>query len=235
MDIQEKRPIPAPVIHGLAIVGFVAVVGAGMALAVFGARYVPKAVQGISAAAVSLVSVFVPADEPAAEPVATSTPATTTEPVATTTTPVAPRPHEVANVYPSGEAFPSADALYGNPDLTVSVETVGYLTKSNGAFVATTTIPSGARRAVVKFIIQNRGTNVAAAGWRFSASLPSKATPTFRSDQQEALLPGERIEYTLGFERPIVGKNQIVSITVRADGDTTTANDTLETTITVTE
>ena len=236
METEQKQNVPEPVRNGLAVVGFVTLIVAGMALAVYGARFVPAAVGNISGAAVSLISVFIPNEEPVT-PVVIEVPAlaTTTTAVATTTatstvtasstTPTTSSGHEVVNVYNNG-GTPIATELYGSPDLTISVLTVGYLTSSNKAFVESREIPADAYRVVFKFLIQNRGTNVAEDGWRFSAAIPSRADKTFRSDTQQKLLPGERIEYTLGFERPIVGKNQAIAITVDADKDTNSANDT---------
>lgn len=228
MNTTQKPNVPEPVRNGLAVVGFVALIIMGMALAIYGARFVPSAVSGLSGAAVSLISVFVPNEEATLPDIELPVVATTTEPTISTTpnTPAETTPgHEVVNVYPNGGA-PVATELYGSPDLQVSVLTVGYLTASNKAFVESKEIPADAYRVVFKFLIENRGTNVAEEGWRFSTALPSRADKTFRSEAQPELLPGERIEYTLGFERPIVGKNQAIAITLDADDDKNGANDT---------
>jgi len=233
MDIEQKQKISEPVRNSLAIVGFITLIAGGMALAVYSARFVPTALNGISGAAVSLISVFIPNDEPEVPVIELPETATTTEAVASSTTPTpAPASHETVNVYTNGGALP-AEAWYGSPDLTVSMLAVGYLTSSNKAFVSSKDIPEDAYRVVFKFVIENRGTNIANEGWRFDAALPSRADKTFRSDKQPELLPGERIEYTLGFERPTLGTNQAIAITIDAAEDTVSSNDTVTTLINV--
>lgn len=74
-------------------------------------------------------------------------------------------------------------SLYGSPDLSVAM---GNVTDVGG-------------RYSVQFTIQNVGTNIAPAGWTFNASLPTSPTYTYASSQQQALYPGDKIVYTLGF------------------------------------
>ena len=73
--------------------------------------------------------------------------------------------------------------LYGLSDLAVSIGTVS----------------QNAGRYSVQFTVQNVGTNVAPAGWNFNASLPTSPTYTYTSPAQQALYPGDKIVYTLGF------------------------------------
>lgn len=77
--------------------------------------------------------------------------------------------------------------LYGYPDLAVTI----------------TSNPDAVRagsRIVLQFTIQNMGTNVAQSGWTFSASLPYNPVYTFTSQPQQALYPGDKIVYTLGYD-----------------------------------
>jgi hypothetical protein len=74
-------------------------------------------------------------------------------------------------------------SLYGLPDLSVSMGNVGDI----------------GGRYTVQFTIQNVGTNVTPAGWTFNASLPTNPTYTYTSTPQQALYPGDKIVYTLGF------------------------------------
>lgn len=82
-------------------------------------------------------------------------------------------------------------AMYGYPDLAVAVNAL---------------TPNGSRE-LVTFTIQNIGTNVANAGWTFNAILPiqgglsAQAGYTFASQPQQALYPGDKIVYTLAFDR----------------------------------
>lgn len=79
--INTKKPdgdsvVPYAALQGLAIVGFITLVIAGIWLAVYAARFVPASVDGLSTAAVSLSHIFTPTQQPntlAIVPNATST------------------------------------------------------------------------------------------------------------------------------------------------------------------
>jgi hypothetical protein len=73
--------------------------------------------------------------------------------------------------------------LYGYADLAVSI-TSAY--SQNG-------------RAVLQFVIQNVGTNVAPQGWTFNALLPINGSYTYPAGPQRALYPGDKIVYSMGF------------------------------------
>ncbi len=214
-------------LRGLAIVGFIALVAAGMWLAVYSARYVPTAVGGLGAAAVSLSSVFTPADGglsvvPTATttipfPEASSTPVVTAPSTPTTSggTPTAGTPTN--GTYPIGGN--SSGTLSGQSDLVVSINAVGYLaTSSADSFVASATVPSGTR-AAVRFTIKNIGTNVSGS-WRFSANIPTQSFYLFQSLPQQSLNPNDSIDYVLGFDQANKGAQ---TITVNADYEHTVA------------
>ena len=78
-------------------------------------------------------------------------------------------------------------ALYGLPNLS--------------AYINNAT-PSSSGRFMVEFTIANTGTNVAQSGWMFDAMLPLEPTYMYRSSSQQALYPGDKIVYTLGFNIP---------------------------------
>lgn len=78
----------------------------------------------------------------------------------------------------------AARTLYGAPDLSVSIGSVTNL---------------GGGRYSAQFTIQNVGTNATPYGWTFNASLPTSPTYTYASNQQQALNPGDKVVYTLGF------------------------------------
>lgn len=226
---KTTSPTRQVAVNALAIVGFIVLIILGMALAIYAATFVPKAANRLGAAAVYLSQVFVPADKPAGIEVvtpgdtvpfegtpgagiATST-ATTTTPstggVATTPSAGTPDYH----VYPTGGTATPA-TLYGLSDLTVAVVSTGYLTSADTAsFVPSATVPSGMRGAV-KFVVTNKGTNTTGT-FDFKATLPSTSSGyTFTSDNQTALLPGEHIDYVLGFDRARVGEDREISVTV---------------------
>lgn len=217
----------ATAVSVLAVVGFVALIGASIWLAAYSTRYIPEIADRFGTAAVYLSSFFTP--EPATlsvvpTPVATTTlpftpVATTTPEVVKTPAPVKPKPpttpgSQTSTTYQiSGTSTPS---FYGLPDLVVHIDAIGYLaTSSADSFVASSTVPVGSRPAV-KFIIKNAGTNVAAP-WRFSASIPTRSAYIFQSQIQQQLAPGESIEYTLGFDQAITGTGKMISVTANYD------------------
>lgn len=226
-------------INGLAIVGFAALVIAGMALAVYAARFVPGAVSQIGSAAVYLSSqvftggsnedtdlVVVPSTDTISfgEDTATST-ATSTVATATTTTTVAPTPQPgtpTTIVVPV--AVPASVNYHGLPDLVIESVQTGYLTSTDtSSFRASKVVPDGERGAV-KFAVVNRGTNVSGS-FRFSAELPTSPTYTYDSRDQQSLRPGERIEYVLGFDRTRTGDNRTITIEVDSRNDVAESNE----------
>lgn len=241
----STSPSRQAAINGLAIAGFIALVGAAIWLAVYSTRYVPKIVDGIGSAAVALGSVFVPAPTPALSVVPTSTgtttisfgtsPATSTAVTATTTatttvpthpTTPTPAPHPVAGTGSNTtyQITPESSAtVYGLPDLKTNIDTIGYLTTdSTDSFVGSGTVPSG-KRPAVKFSIKNVGTNWSGT-WRFSAKIPTRTSYVFESDPQQSLAPGESIDYILGFDNALHGSSETITITANFDHVLTDAN-----------
>jgi len=250
-DIEHTSPNRQTVINGLAVAGFVALVAAGIWLAVYSTRYVPSVVGSIGAAAVSLGSVFnrAPDSSLSVIPTAsttisfgddtpTTTPATTTAPVVAT--PVAPKPaapsagSQTTGTYPLGTTT-APGVAYGLPDLVVNITATGYLLSASAdTFIASSTVPSGARPAV-RFTIKNIGTNVTGS-WRFSASIPTQTAYIFQSQPQQTLGPGDSIDYTLGFDQANRGYNQMISITANFDhavGESVTTNNSASATVTI--
>lgn len=228
----EENPTRQAAVHGLAVVGFLALLLTGMALAVYTARFVPVALSQVASAAVYFSSLFVPATTtPSLEVVAGDTipfengsaNATTTEPTTPATPPVKPASKPATpsagtrtdTSYQISGGAPSP-TLSGLSDLAPSITAVGYLTgTSTDSFIATTTIPAHSRIGV-KFSITNKGTNKT-GDWRFNVSIPTELSYLFESPVQQSLNPGDHIEYVLGFDQARAGVNQ--SISVLADFD----------------
>lgn len=242
MNDPEVTPAARPmVVRTLAAVGFVALVGAGIWLAVYSTRFVPGVVNRIGAAAVILGSVFTPAEGPSLSVIATTTDATTTisfggtseAPAATPETP-APKATALPKTTPGQETTSTipisgtatTSPLSGLPDLLVHINAIGYLASSSpDSFVATTTVPAG-RRPAVNFTIKNVGTNVTGS-WRFSATIPTQSSFLFLSEPQQSLAPGDSIDYTLGFDQANRGSGQLISVTANYDhavGESNTNN-----------
>lgn len=242
---QPLTPARRAALNGLAVVGFVALVAGGIWLAIYSTRFVPRVVNGLGSAAVYLGSVFTPKNTPVLSVVPNPT-ASTTIPFgppdrAATSTGTAPKPmtpggktpgEKTSGTYPIGG---TVNAPYGLPDLTVRIQATGYLaTTSADSFVASSTVPSGSRPAV-KFTVENVGTNVAGA-WHFSASIPTQSAFIFNSPIQQSLNPGDRIDYTLGFDQATAGSNKMISITAnfdRAIGESNTNNNSASAQVTI--
>jgi hypothetical protein len=248
---ETLSPSRQAALGGLAVVGFISLIILGMWLAVYSARFVPPTVNRIGAAAVYLGSLFTPApdanltvvptasttipfgDGTTTTPVASTTPATTTTPTTKPATPVAPsKGIETSGTYTLGSGAP---ALYGLPDLAVTITAVGYLaTSSTSSFVPAAVVPHGAIPAV-QFTVKNVGTNVAGI-WNFSASIPTSTNYLYQSVAQQTLNPGDYIDFTLGFSQPIPGTNQKVTITVDSNNtlsETTKTNNVANATLTI--
>ena len=240
-------------INGLAVVGFVALVGAGMWLAISSTRFVPGAVNRLGAAAVYLTQILTPgSEEPALSVVPT---ASTTIPFGTTTEPIIDSPAAPATTTPAKPATPhwtpgtpadvpgtpSATTIipvsyYGLPDLALTLESVGYLTNASSTetLIATTTIPAGAQIAV-KFRVTNTGTNVSGP-WVIRISVPSEGSALTQTFAQAPLVPSQPSEYVARIGNVTPGSGRVISISVDPDNTVTESNEgnnTASTTLTV--
>lgn len=101
------------------------------------------------------------------------------------------------------EIFPITDSRTtsnqgGEPDLSVRITGVGIINNEN-VFVPTNSLRVNERGAV-RFEVRNVGTKTS-DNWAFNAVLPTFPMHIFHSTSQQALAPGERIEFTLGFDQ----------------------------------
>lgn len=134
-----------------------------------------------------------------------STSPTTIPPTTTPTKPTiptTPRPGTgTSTTYPVTPGAPVSDPN-GYVDLTARVIEVGVVDKTTGVFTASSTPsrnPVNARPAV-RFAIENIGTKVSPQ-FMFNAVLPTYPAHIFSTPgAQQALNPGDRIEYTIGFD-----------------------------------
>lgn len=131
------------------------------------------------------VGVSVAATNAAGTIVATSTGGTVVSPAAAaTTTPAKPKPASTTKPASTYYASGRTQNLYGLPDLHVAM---------NSAY-------SQSGRAVAQFTVSNIGTNVSPANWSFTALLPINGGYTYQSPAQQALYPGDRIVFTMGYD-----------------------------------
>ncbi len=222
MNSPENSPARRITLICLAAVGFIALVGAGVWLAIYSTRFVPNIVNGAGEAAVQFGAWFMPNHKSDSSlstasttisfgTSATSTSSNQTTPSKQVSTTAGEKTSDVYQI--SGTTTPS---LYGFPDLIVNINATGYLTTSStDSFVATSTIHSNNRPAI-SFTIKNIGTN-ATGLWRFSASIPTQNAYIYQSQLQQSLNPGESIDYILGFDQPNTGVDKTISITANSD------------------
>lgn len=225
------------VVDTLAVVGFIALIGASMWLAVYSTRFVPGVVNRIGGAAVYLGSVFTPAPEPSlsvvSTPVASTTisfgeasstvsTSTTTTTIVTTTPPpkaVPPTLGPTSSAYPPIRGTPTTGATdmvtpYGLPDFTVTVDAVGYLMTGNdtSSFTVGSPVPTGKLPAVM-VTVANIGTNWTGT-WSMSASFPATSN---KFGSLVSIAPGGSNSYILSADRANAGTNQPVTIIVDSD------------------
>lgn len=86
----------------------------------------------------------------------------------------------------------------GKADLTVKIISLGVLNASN-TFIPSQSVRAG-EKAAVKFEIENAGTKTADY-WTFNAVLPTSPFHIFHSEWQPSLGPGDKVQYTLGFDQ----------------------------------
>ena len=134
--------------------------------------------------------------------------ATTTTPVQQTTTPIVTRPvtagPATSQTYPlNGSGAVIVSNPNGSVDLVARVIDVGVINKTTGVFTATSTPSLRALgdqyRVGVRFAIENVGSKTSPQ-FDFNAVLPTLPSYIFSSPMQQALTPGDRIEFTLGFD-----------------------------------
>jgi hypothetical protein len=100
--------------------------------------------------------------------------------------------------YTLGASSTPTAVIGGKPDLVPKILEVGVIDKTTNVFTATSSLFVGDRIAV-RFEVENIGT-ADSGNWQFSAVLPTIPMHIFESEGQQSLAPGDRIEYTLGFD-----------------------------------
>ncbi|MEN9390150.1 MAG: hypothetical protein RLZZ283_250 [Candidatus Parcubacteria bacterium] len=123
----------------------------------------------------------------------------------TPTVPTTPKPTKPSAGTPTTVVTPINTIPGSNPngqvDLVGRIIEVGIVDNATGAFTASTTPvrrPQGGRVAI-RFAIENAGTKTSPT-FAFNAVLPTFPGHVYSSPNQVALNPGDRIEYTIGFD-----------------------------------
>ncbi|MFC1729776.1 hypothetical protein ACFL6I_05515 [candidate division KSB1 bacterium] len=87
----------------------------------------------------------------------------------------------------------------GRVDLSVRIIGTG-IVDANGNFIPSSSISVTEKRGAVQFSVTNQGSR-ASDTWTFNAVLPTMPMHIFHSTNQKALQPGDRIDFTLGFDQ----------------------------------
>ncbi|MGD0328244.1 MAG: CARDB domain-containing protein [Minisyncoccia bacterium] len=247
---RTNTQIRSKTLTGLAVVGFIALVTAGIWLAVYSTRFVPIVVNHAGTAAVYLGSFFTRESTSHLSIVSTPIAPTTIsfgDASSTASTNIAPK-HPTPSPKPTKtvagtktdtiyqiSGATSTPAFFGLPDFIVNINAVGYLESASAdSFVASSTVPAGSRPAV-SFTIKNIGTNASGA-WRFSASIPTQTAYIYQSQPQQSLNPGDSIDYVLGFDQANRGVNEMISVTANFDHaveESNTNNNSASATVTI--
>lgn len=228
------------VINTLAIVGFIALIGASMWLAVYSTRYVPGVVGRLGSAAVYLGSVLTPSPEPTLSVISTPTASSTIisfgEASSTISTNASSATPKVVETPSSSKpvttvaAAPAPAPLYGSPDLLVNVNAIGYLATDGqfDSFVESAVVPAD-KQPAVKFTVRNIGTNISGT-WQISTD-PKLA---FSQEGQPSLLPKQQRALIIYLDR-INKSSQPLSITVTSNSvsEPDTANNSISLTFTL--
>lgn len=99
-------------------------------------------------------------------------------------------------------------------DLKITIAEIGVLNRETKAFVKLNSISKN-DVVGIRFIVENIGSKLSGP-WKFNAILPTYPSKIFNSEIEPSLNPQDRIEFTIGFDQAIVGK-QIVKFLVDPD------------------
>ena len=111
----------------------------------------------------------------------------------------------------------------GVVDLTARVLAVGYVDQ-NANFVASST-PNINRLVAVKFEVENVGTKTSPQ-WSFNVVIPTFPAHIYHANTQQELHPGDRIEYTIWWDKTKIDSNAQITINVDPTGFVKESNET---------
>ncbi len=106
-------------------------------------------------------------------------------------------------------------------DLSINITNIGTMDRNTGQFYFTNSWSRNDKIAV-QFAITNIG-GTTSGNWAFSANLPSSSNSTYSSNTQNALAPGQSATYTLGFDNPNSG-SQNLSLQLILQGNVSDSN-----------
>lgn len=207
--------------NGLIMIGFFALIIAGILLAIYAARYVPQTLSRLagavylsseapkSATTTNKNTIEFPTLTPLPQaPAPTSVePSRPTVTQATTTKPTTPRTGGPLEV-PRTRVVQTGPRLYGLPDLAVTNVSTGYI-DYNGNFIPSSRIPRNLDMYVT-FIVRNLGTNISTP-WRILVRVDGEQDAIAEGG---ILYPNGYQAFTLRVTNPRQGTNINTNITV---------------------
>lgn len=127
----------------------------------------------------------------------------------------------------------------GVADLAIRMTELGVVDEASGEFTASAAPSRSApgKRIAVRFYVENVGAKTSEA-WFFIANLPTTPPHSYTSPTEQALAPGDRIEFTLGFDSFEKGNRGTLLVIVDPESaidDSNRDNNRLEEIITVTD
>ena len=211
MNLTEQQKIKEVVVRGLAIVGFFALLFSGLWGTIQVVKITPKIISSIAAVSTSLTSIFISNKE--ATTISNEQPEQADilkneDKTATIKEIAGDREDNIFPITSVGISNPNQE-----PDLEVTILATGIITTDN-IFTPTESMKS-TEKGAVRFQIRNIG-GKETGSWTFNVVLPTFPMHIFHSEIQKSLRPGDRVEYTLGFDQVNSGLTEAV-ITINAD------------------
>lgn len=184
-------------------------------------RVIPRALNALASASVSIGSLF-RNDTATTTPgtgfvVSTSTPSQTPNNNATSTGNGVVINNPATTTRPTTGTGntnynPPATSYYGNTDLAVTITSRGIIDRTTGQFIETNNFNTN-DTVIVKFKIENRGTNVTGP-WNLRVTMPANNTAdrVRESNNNGSLPPGSAVTGQAVFDQPAAGTNTVFTI-----------------------
>jgi hypothetical protein len=137
---------------------------------------------------------------------------------------------------PSTPTTPTQPTRPAGADLSIRVIGTGIALGDDRTFYEAPAIPAD-QKGAIKFVVENVG-GTRSGTFNFIATLPIEGNPFFRYEAptQQPLNPGDRVEYTLGFDTLDVDDNANITIVIRPTGpDANSSNNAVSRTVEIRE
>ncbi|HZS43013.1 MAG TPA: hypothetical protein VFA52_02215 [Candidatus Paceibacterota bacterium] len=215
LPIEEENKNPARIVWRVLILGVVLVVLIILSIGII--KLVPRALSSLASVNVSISSLFTPSKNASStnqnRPVVTPA-STSSNQSATTSAPYPVNNGDTGGNSNSGNNGGASFNQNGNPDLQLTISSIGVLDRNSGAFVPTTNVNTNDRVAV-KFQVENVGEGPSGA-WNLSAALPAvnPADQTKNLSNQISIPAGMAVSGELYFDYVQTGQNRVVQISI---------------------